>query len=258
MWNFNEPIIWLKFSICLPLENRDVADTAYLLMLLVINALAFLCICLCYAHMYHSISGSHTRSGDSLASHSDATVAKRMALLVFTDFACWAPIAFFGLTAVAGYPLISVTHSKILLVFFYPLNACTNPYLYALLTKQYRRDLFLILSRYGMCTERAARYRTVFSVGRSDKPRRNGSQSQSGAERLGHRSSGFTGVSSNDQSKVRFGIEWNIKKILVHSRNKSEKKSEKIRKNPKNPMIFLRIYNPYTLYGSEQLLDFSF
>jgi thyroid stimulating hormone receptor len=177
-------------------------------MLLVINALAFLCICLCYAHMYHSISGSHTRSGDSLASHSDATVAKRMALLVFTDFACWAPIAFFGLTAVAGYPLISVTHSKILLVFFYPLNACTNPYLYALLTKQYRRDLFLILSRYGMCTERAARYRTVFSVGRSDKPRRNGSQSQSGAERLGHRSSGFTGVSSNDQSKVRF--EWNI------------------------------------------------
>jgi hypothetical protein len=91
-------------------------------------------------------------------------VAKRMALLVFTNLACWTPIAFFGLTAVAGYPLISVTHSKILLVFFYPLNACTNPYLYALITRQYRRDLFMLLAKHGLCVERAQRYRgTTYS-----------------------------------------------------------------------------------------------
>ena len=110
--------------------------------------------------MYRSISGHN----QSLASHSDATVAKRMALLVFTNLACWTPIAFFGLTAVAGYPLISVTHSKILLVFFYPLNACTNPYLYALITRQYRRDLFMLLAKHGFCVERAQRYRgTTYS-----------------------------------------------------------------------------------------------
>lgn len=87
------------------------------------------------------------------------TVAKRMALLVFTDFACWAPISFFGLTALMGHPLIDVPKTKILLVFFYPLNSCANPYLYALLTQQYRRDLFILLSRYGICSERAARYK---------------------------------------------------------------------------------------------------
>lgn len=75
------------------------------------------------------------------------TIAKKMALLVFTDFACWAPIAFFSLTALLGYPLIGVTRSKILLVFFYPLNSCANPYLYAIMTAQYRRDLFLLLAR---------------------------------------------------------------------------------------------------------------
>lgn len=91
--------------------------------------------------------------------HSDMTVAKRMALLVFTDFACWAPITFFGLTALAGYPLIDLPKTKILLVFFYPLNSCANPYLYALLTQQYRRDFFILLSRYGLCSERAARYK---------------------------------------------------------------------------------------------------
>jgi len=97
------------------------------------------------------------------------TVAKRMALLVFTDFACWAPISFFGLTALAGYPLIDVPKTKILLVFFYPLNSCANPYLYALLTKQYRRDLFILLSRYGVCSERATKYKGALGL----KPRGN-------------------------------------------------------------------------------------
>lgn len=108
--------------------------------------------------MYLSIVGQQTR-----ATLSDLTVAKRMALLVFTDFACWAPIAFFGLTAVAGHPLISVTNSKFLLVFFYPLNSCANPYLYAILTKQYRRDFFILTSRYGFCSERAAKYKGTSS-----------------------------------------------------------------------------------------------
>lgn len=102
-------------------------------------------------------SGSHTGSTTSV--RSDLTVAKRMALLVFTDFACWAPIAFFGLTALLGYPLINVTQTKILLVFFYPLNSCANPCLYALLTQQYRRDFFILMGRYGLCKDRAERHK---------------------------------------------------------------------------------------------------
>jgi len=82
---------------------------------------------------------------------------------VFTNFACWAPIAFFGLTALAGYPLIDVTKSKILLVFFYPINSCANPYLYAILTAQYRRDLFSLLSKFGICTKRAQHYKMNYS-----------------------------------------------------------------------------------------------
>ena len=160
-------------SICLPLENHDLNDTIYQLTLLVLNGLAFLVITFMYGHMYRSISGQH----QTLASHSDATVAKRMALLVFTNLACWTPIAFFGLTAMAGYPLISVTHTKILLVFFYPLNACTNPYLYALVTKQYRRDFYTFLAQRGLCKERVARQRSGTSgCGRPNNPIRAGSQ----------------------------------------------------------------------------------
>ncbi|XP_021938827.1 lutropin-choriogonadotropic hormone receptor-like isoform X2 [Zootermopsis nevadensis] len=157
-----------KTSICLPMENRDLGDQVYLVSLLLMNGLAFVLICACYGRIYCAISGHN-----SAAARSDTTVAKRMALLVFTDFACWAPIAFFGLTAVAGYPLIDVPHTKILLVFFYPLNSCANPYLYALLTKQYRRDLFTLFSRHGLCTKKAAKYKGAdvgFSSGNSAPP----------------------------------------------------------------------------------------
>lgn len=77
---------------------------------------------------------------------------------VFTNFVCWAPIAFFALTAVAGAPLITVAQSKVLLVFFYPLNSCADPYLYAILTAQYRRDLYAMLGRCGLCRGRARHY----------------------------------------------------------------------------------------------------
>lgn len=134
------------------METANIYAVTYLLTLLMANGAAFLLICVCYATMYWSITRNNIN-----ACKSDTTVAKRMALLVFTDFACWAPIAFFGLTAVAGYPLINVTHAKFLLVFFYPLNSCANPYLYAILTKQYHRDLLTLLSRYGPCAKRITR-----------------------------------------------------------------------------------------------------
>ena len=37
----------------------------------------------------------------------------------------------------------------------------------------------------------------------------------------------------------------------------TQKKTEKSEKYSKNPRIFLRIYNPYTLFGSEQPLDLN-
>lgn len=128
------------------MEARDTFDIIYLVLIVAINGIAFFIIAICYARMYLSLD-KKTRHAASNVSRGEMTVAKKMALLVFTNFVCWAPIAFFGLTALAGFPLIDVAKSKILLVFFYPLNSCADPYLYAILTSQYRRDLFILLSK---------------------------------------------------------------------------------------------------------------
>ncbi|XP_013780200.1 lutropin-choriogonadotropic hormone receptor-like [Limulus polyphemus] len=186
---------YTKTSICLPMENKDADDLAYLITLLSINGLAFLLICACYAKMYLSITRQQSK-----ATTNDTTVAKRMAMLVFTDFACWAPIAFFGLTAVAGYPLINVTNSKILLVFFYPLNSCANPFLYAILTKQYRRDFFILISRYGFCTKRAMKYKRTYSCNTHNRRT---------SSRLHHRGSLLTQVSfENARNKIKHNLDY--------------------------------------------------
>ncbi|XP_075533952.1 leucine-rich repeat-containing G protein-coupled receptor 1 [Dermacentor variabilis] len=194
-----------KTSICLPMENSTVPDLLYLLTLLSMNGLAFLLICACYAKMYLAISGQRPRSH---CGNKDTSVAKRMAMLVFTDFACWAPIAFFGLTAVAGYPLIDVPKSKILLVFFYPLNSCANPFLYAILTKQYRRDLSALLSTRGVCTRRMLKYTSSWHTTPTNRLLRNKDNSSTSRQ--------TTELSNRTQKGSPHPIKNNFTKLGLH------------------------------------------
>ncbi|XP_045915992.1 thyrotropin receptor isoform X5 [Micropterus dolomieu] len=137
-----------------------------------------------YQKIYCAVHNPHYRSGSK-----DTNIAKRMAVLIFTDFLCMAPISFYAMSAVLNRPLITVSNSKILLVLFYPLNSCANPFLYAIFTKAFRGDIFILLSKVGLCQQRAQLFRgqTVSSKGSSgtsqvrrdkDKFRKGGSGGQ--------------------------------------------------------------------------------
>jgi hypothetical protein len=58
----------------------------------------------------------------------------------------------------------------VLLVFFYPLNSCANPYLYAILTKQYRRDLRALCSRRNYCAKKPTK---AVAISANSQPLRN-------------------------------------------------------------------------------------
>lgn len=77
----------------------------------------------------------------------DFRIAKRMAILVFTDFLCWAPIIFFSITAAFGKNLVGLNEAKVLTIFVLPLNSCANPFLYAIFTKQFKRDCVKLCRR---------------------------------------------------------------------------------------------------------------
>lgn len=147
-----------KVSICLPMDVDSVVSQIYVISLLLLNILAFFCVCACYLSIYLTI-----RNPSSAPALADTQVAKRMALLIFTDFLCLAPISFFALSAALKLPLITVTDAKLLLVLFYPINSCSNPFLYAFCTRTFRRDFFLMAARFGLCKTRAQIYRTETS-----------------------------------------------------------------------------------------------
>uniref|UniRef100_A0A3B3Z875 Thyrotropin receptor n=1 Tax=Periophthalmus magnuspinnatus TaxID=409849 RepID=A0A3B3Z875_9GOBI len=151
-------------SICLPMDTKSTAAQVYILFVLLLNIVAFFVICACYFRIYCAVHNPHYRSGSK-----DTNIAKRMAVLIFTDFLCMAPISFYAISAAMDRPLITVSNSKILLVLFYPLNSCANPFLYAIFTKAFRGDVFILLSKVGLCQQRAQLFRgqTVSSKGSS-------------------------------------------------------------------------------------------
>uniref|UniRef100_A0A3Q2XEI3 Follicle-stimulating hormone receptor n=1 Tax=Haplochromis burtoni TaxID=8153 RepID=A0A3Q2XEI3_HAPBU len=147
-----------KVSICLPMDVESLVSQFYVVCLLLLNILAFFCVCGCYLSIYLTF-----RKPSSAPAHADTRVAQRMAVLIFTDFICMAPISFFAISAALKLPLITVSDSKLLLVLFYPINSCSNPFLYAFFTRNFRRDFFLLAARFGLFKTRAQIYRTESS-----------------------------------------------------------------------------------------------
>ncbi|XP_073345564.1 follicle-stimulating hormone receptor [Pagrus major] len=148
-----------KVSICLPMDVESLVSQVYVVSLLLLNILAFFCVCGCYLSIYLTVLNP-----SSAPAHADTSVAQRMAVLIFTDFVCMAPISFFAVSAALKLPLITVSDAKILLVLFYPINSCSNPFLYAFCTRTFRRDFFLLSARFGLFKTRAHIYRTESST----------------------------------------------------------------------------------------------
>ncbi|XP_036818631.1 thyrotropin receptor-like [Oncorhynchus mykiss] len=165
-----------RVSICLPMDTDSTAAMVYVVTLLMLNVLAFVLVSVCYVHIYCMVHNPQHPS-----SRGDASMAKRMAVLIFTNFLCLAPISFYGLSAVLHHPLITVTDSKVLLVIFYPLNSCANPFLYGILTRAFHGDVLILLSRLGLCQRQAQLFRGAqFDVGRPA-----GGKRRQGVPRLG-------------------------------------------------------------------------
>uniref|UniRef100_A0A8C7GVG0 Lutropin-choriogonadotropic hormone receptor n=1 Tax=Oncorhynchus kisutch TaxID=8019 RepID=A0A8C7GVG0_ONCKI len=148
-----------RVSMCLPMDVKTPLAQAFILLLLLFNVGAFLVVCVCYVLIYLAVRNPQFPSRSA-----DAKIAKRMAVLIFTDLLCMAPISFFAISAAFKVPLITVTNSKILLVLFFPINSCANPFLYAIFTKAFRKDVYLLLSNVGCCENKANMYRMKGSL----------------------------------------------------------------------------------------------
>ncbi|CAL1530162.1 unnamed protein product, partial [Lymnaea stagnalis] len=98
---------------------------------LVLNLISFLVIALSYIWMF--LVARETRSAGTIETKSDAAMARRMTLIVMTDFACWIPIILLGFVSLAGGHASNDVYAWVA-VFVLPLNSAVNPVLYTLST----------------------------------------------------------------------------------------------------------------------------
>ena len=193
-----------KVAICLPFEVESTLSKVYVTFLLVTNGLAFFFVLFCYSRMYCSLG--HSGAGDS--SHRVETrVAKRMALLVITNFACWFPIALVALIAIYYTTLISVPAAQFFLVFVYPINSFTNPYLYAIGTKHFQLDALEIIGRLGICDSAIKslrdRLQDHLEIGPNSSRGFTGSRISLSSMRSGHQTSTMPGRNNNSSCNSR-------------------------------------------------------
>ncbi|CAI2353125.1 unnamed protein product [Caenorhabditis sp. 36 PRJEB53466] len=115
-------------SVCLPLKATTMFDKSYLIFGLSFNFLAFVAMALSYGFIVKMLKENETRE-------EDRALITKMTVLVVTDLICWFPTLFFGFTATIGFPLLSLSSAKFVLVFFFPINAFANPFLYVFFTE---------------------------------------------------------------------------------------------------------------------------
>lgn len=137
-----------EVAICLPFDVKNTLSKAYVTFVLATNGMAFFFVLFCYGRMYCSLGGSVP---GACVNRVESRVARRMAMLVITNFACWFPIAFVSLVAVYGTTLIDLKTAQFFLIFVYPINSFTNPYLYAIGTKHFQLDALERINRLGIC-----------------------------------------------------------------------------------------------------------
>nr|KAG5692018.1 hypothetical protein BaRGS_027663 [Batillaria attramentaria] len=97
---------------------------------IVLNFLLFLFIGAGQLLIYQTIR-STPMAGGSQRRQQDMAIARRLFLIVFTDFCCWFPIGLMGLLASRGTPIPGVVNVWSAIVVM-PLNSAINPFLYTI------------------------------------------------------------------------------------------------------------------------------
>ena len=98
----------------------------------ILNLVCFLVVAVCYTIIFTTARQTTRESGRSTTFKEDIKMAKRMFLLVFTDFCCWVPIGMLSILVQAGAVEVNPVAYAWIATFILPINSSINPFLYTL------------------------------------------------------------------------------------------------------------------------------
>ena len=125
-----------RVAVCLPFVTERLKDKLYIGLVLSLNLIGFFIILASYIFIFCSIRKSPLADQNR---RETISAAGKIALLILATFICWVPLAIIGYSALADMPLVTAGQAKYLIVLVYPINACVNPFIYAIFTRQFRQ-----------------------------------------------------------------------------------------------------------------------
>lgn len=134
-------------AVCLPYLTEDWFDKLYIGLLLTSNLVGFVIILLSYIYIFYRACKNTPATHMPQRRKDILVAASKIAVLIFTAFLCWAPTALIGYLALIDVHLVSAAEAKYFLVFVFPLNACVNPFIYAIFTRRFRQKFASIFQR---------------------------------------------------------------------------------------------------------------
>ena len=97
-----------------------------------LNLFCFFIVGFCYLSIFITATKTTKKSGRSSTLKEDIQMAKKMFLLVLTDFCCWVPIGVLSILVQAGAVEVNPVAYAWIATFILPINSSINPFLYTL------------------------------------------------------------------------------------------------------------------------------
>ena len=97
-----------------------------------LNLFCFFVVGFCYLSIFITATKTTKKSGRSSSVKEDIQMAKKMFLLVLTDFCCWVPIGVLSILVQAGAVEVNPVAYAWIATFILPINSSINPFLYTL------------------------------------------------------------------------------------------------------------------------------
>ena len=97
-----------------------------------LNLFCFFIVGFCYLSIFITATKTTRKSARSTSLKEDIRTAKKMFLLVLTDFCCWVPIGLLSILVQAGAVEVNPVAYAWIATFILPINSSINPFLYTL------------------------------------------------------------------------------------------------------------------------------
>ena len=121
-------------AVCLPFRLESLKDKLFIVFLVGLNIIGVVIIFFSYVAIYRMFKKSPPANDMS----STKRLLKVMAMLIVVDFFCWAPLSIVTVMSLVDPSILTTSQAKWFIVLVYPINACANPFLYAIFTRNFK------------------------------------------------------------------------------------------------------------------------